>query len=67
MAPAFDVRTVDPVNQIAVLDEGDILHITAFVDDDGNDCPALEAVGAIAEDGEDIWWIELTDEPERLN
>lgn len=64
MDTGLDVEAVDPSRMVVTLESGDQMPIIHFIGADGEDCEAPDAVGAIADDGEDVWWIDLDEEPE---
>jgi hypothetical protein len=62
MSEAVDVEHVDPVRGVVILSNGDVLSIDHWLDDEGNDCDPLDAMTAIAQDDDNVWWVELCEE-----
>lgn len=60
MSENRDVQSVGLDRNIAFLDDGTVLEITDFFDEDGEACDADSAVTCVATDNNHWWVIDLT-------
>ena len=57
-----EVVAINRAARLALTNRDRVIHLTDFVDSDGDRCSEADAVAALAFDDEDVWWyVDLTE------